>query len=428
MLDIKLIRTNPEEIEKKLKTKDPSIDLSLLLKLDTEIREKLAETESLKSLKNNLSKEIGNLKREKKEEEANLKATEVNSISDKIKKLDAEIKEIEEKRNYQLSILPNLPKDDIPISLDPKDNVCIKTFKEKPAFDFPFKNHMELNEKLKLFNFSAGAKLAGSGWPLYQNFGARLEWALLNYMIDIHVKNGFTFVLPPLLIKKDIMYGSGQLPKFEDQLFKLKDDDYNLYLIPTSETVINGMHYDEILNEKDLPLKFVSYTPCFRREAGAAGKNERGLIRTHQFNKVELFCITKPEDSDQMFETMIKSAEEVLQGLGLHYRNMLLVTGDMSFASTKTIDIEVWLPGQDRYYEVSSVSNCTDYQARRSMIRYKKQSEKPQFVHCLNGSGVATSRLMVALLENNQQKDGSVKIPEVLHKYLKDGITELKPL
>ena len=224
------------------------------------------------------------------------------------------------------------------------------------------------------------------------------------------------------------MYGSGQLPKFEDQLFKIKDDDYNLYLIPTAETALNGINYGEILNEDDLPLKYVSYTPCFRREAGSAGKNERGLIRTHQFNKVELFCLTKPEESNEMFETMKKSAEKVLQGLELHYRNMLLVTGDMSFASTKTVDIEVWLPGQDRYYEVSSVSNCTDYQARRSMIRYKKQTEKPQFVHCLNGSGVATSRLMVALLENNQREDGSVAIPKVLQKYLGEEITEIKPL
>jgi seryl-tRNA synthetase len=425
MLDLKKIRTNPEEIEKKLRTKDPSVKLSPVLELDSKIRESLNEVENLKSTRNKLSKEIGE-KKSSESERAKL-MEEVKSIGDKISQLDHELKELEEERNYKLSILPNLPMDDIPVSLEPKDNVCIKMHKKKPTFDFPFKNHLELNEKLKLFDFPSAAKISGSGWPLYQGIGARLEWALINFMIDTHIKNGFQFILPPLLAKPDILYGSGQLPKFKDQLFKLTDEDYNLYLIPTSEVVLNGINFDSILDESLLPIKYVSYTPCFRREAGSAGKNERGLIRTHQFNKVELFCLTLPEDSPKVFEAMIKSAEEVLQGLDLHYRNMLLVTGDMSFASAKTVDIEVWLPGQDRYYEVSSVSNCTDYQARRSLIRCKKGAGQPELVHTLNGSGVATSRLMVALLENNQNKDGSVNIPKVLHKYLEDEIAVLKP-
>jgi len=233
--------------------------------------------------------------------------------------------------------------------------------------------------------------------------------------------------MPPILVHKEVMYGSGQLPKFENQLFKIRDEDYHLYLIPTAEVALNGLYAEEILPEEDLPLKYIAYTPCFRREAGAAGSQERGLIRMHQFNKVEMFCFTRPEESMKIFDLMMSGAEEILQGLGLHYRNMLLVTGDMSFASAHTVDIEVWLPGQNRYYEVSSVSNCTDYQARRSNIRFRgKQDDKPQFVHTLNGSGLATSRLMVALLENNQNADGSVNIPSVLQKYL-GGLEKIEP-
>jgi len=253
-----------------------------------------------------------------------------------------------------------------------------------------------------------------------------LEWALINYMIDIHLENGFQMWMPPHLVRPEIMYASGQLPKFEKQLFKIHDEDYNLFLIPTSEVVLNGLFYDEILKEEDLPKKFIAYTPCFRREAGAAGSQERGLIRMHQFNKVEMFSFTTPGQSDEVFEQMMASAEEILQGLNMHYRNMLLVTGDMSFAAAKTVDIEVYLPGQNRYYEVSSGSNCTDFQSRRSQIRYRHKEEKPELIHTLNGSGLATSRLMVALLENNQNEDGSVTLPVVLHKYL-NGIKELRP-
>lgn len=376
----------------------------------------------MKSKRNHSSKEIG-MKKQKGEDVTTFMA-EMNALNDRITHKDHEIVKVETELQGALSILPNLPMDDVPISPSPKDNVCIKEFGQKPTFDFPFKNHVELNEKLHLFDFARGAKISGSGWPLYVGMGARLEWALINYMLDTHRNNGFIQVIPPLLVRPEMMYGSGQLPKFEGQFYKLKDD--NLQLIPTSEVPINGMHFDEILDAEQLPLKYTAYTPCFRREAGAAGSQERGLIRMHQFNKVEMFCFTKPEESPRVYEEMLQSAEEILQGLGLHYRNMLLTTGDMSFAAAKTIDIEVWLPGQNRYYEVSSVSNCTDFQARRSQTRFKSKNEKPQFVHTLNGSGLATSRLMVALLENNQQKDGSVLVPKVLHKYLEEEITIIR--
>lgn len=424
MLDIKLIRANRTAVEKKLKTKDPQIDLSPIIALDERIRVIKINVEELKASRNNLSKEIGEKKREKKDTSDLMQ--EVSGLGDKIAILDQELVSLEQELNFKLSCLPNLPRDEIKVALDPKENVCIKTFGEKREFTFAFKNHVELNERLALFDFKRGAKISGSGWPVYRDMGARLEWALLNYMIDIHLENGFQMWMPPHLVRPEIMYGVGQLPKFEKQLFKITDEDYHLYLIPTSEAALNGLFYDEILKEEELPKKLVSYTPCFRREAGAAGSSERGLIRMHQFNKVEMFCFAKPEESDAIFDQMMASAETILQGLNLHYRNMLLVTGDMSFAAAKTVDIEVYLPGQNRYYEVSSVSHCTDYQARRSQIRYRHKEGKTEFVHTLNGSGLATSRLMVALLENNQNEDGSVTLPVVLHKYL-NGIKELVP-
>ncbi len=425
MLDMKELRRDPKGVEAKLKNKIPDLSLSHVMALDERIRALKTEVEELKSKQNNSSKEIGMKKR--KGEDISAFMEELSKLSDTIAIRDQEVAKIEAELHQELAVLPNLPLDDIPVSPSPKDNVCVKTFGEKREFSFPFKNHVELNERLQLFDFGRAAKISGSGWPLYRGMGARLEWALLNYMLDTHRKNGFMQIIPPLLVRPETIYGTGQLPKFENQLFKIKDEDYHLYLIPTSEASLNGMHADELLEEEQLPLRYTAYSPCFRREAGAAGSQERGLIRTHQFNKVELFCLTKPEDSPRVFEEMLASAEEVLQGLGLHYRNMLLTTGDMSFAAARTVDIEVWLPGQNRYYEVSSVSNCTDFQARRSQIRFRKKNEKPQYIHTLNGSGVATSRLMVALLENNQQEDGSVLVPKVLHKYLEEEVAVLKP-
>ncbi len=425
MLDIKLIRKDKDLIEKKLKTKDPQIDLSKILELDQQIREFKTHVEKLKATRNEHSQKIGELKRQGKDVSDLMQ--KVSAWADEIHSTDHKVTLLEEQFNQEMARLPNLPMDDIKISADPKDNVIIKEVGKKPTFDFPFKNHLELNEILDLFDFKRGGKLAGSGWPIYKGYGARLEWALINYMLEIQIKNGFQQWMPPAVVRKEIMYGSGQLPKFDNQQFKIHDDVFHLYLIPTAEVPLNGLHLDEILPEQELPLKYTAYTPCFRREAGAAGAQERGLIRMHQFNKVEMFCFTKPEDSPRLFEEMLASAEEILQGLEMHYRNMLLVTGDMSFAAARTVDIEVWLPGQNRYYEVSSVSNCTDYQSRRSNIRFRKKDEKPEFVHTLNGSGLATSRLMVALLENNQNPDGSVNIPRVLQKYL-GGITKLEPV
>lgn len=422
MLDIKLIRKDVNAIETKLKTKDEEIRLAPILDLDRKLRELKTECDGLKSVRNDLSQKIGEMKR--KGEDCSEPMATVSEMGESIHHLDEQMQKIEKEFTFKLSCLPNIPMDDIKVSLNPKDNVKIFESGTKRTFDFPFKNHVELNEKLDLFDFKRGAKISGSGWPVYKHLGARLEWALIQYMLEIQIKNGFMQWIPPLLVRRDVVFGSGQLPKFENQQFKITDEDYDLFLIPTAEVPLSGLHNDEVLSLNDLPLKYTAYTPCFRREAGAAGTQERGLIRMHQFNKVEMFIFCTPEDSEKCFEMMIKSAEEVLKGLNVHYRNMLLVTGDTSFAAAKTVDIEVWLPGQDRYYEVSSVSNCTDYQARRSNIRYKTKEGKLEFVYTLNGSGLATSRLMVALLENNQNADGSVDIPQVLQKYL-GGLTKL---
>ena len=424
MLDIKKIRANAEEIQKKLRTKDPTVDLTPILALDESIRSLKGTIESKQAELKATSKLIGEKKR--KGEDASEPLEAVSGLGTKI---DLDLKKLKQEEALfedAMARLPNIPDDDIKVSLDPKDNVCIKTFGEKIQSPFPLKNHLELNEKLGLLDFKRGAKLTGSGWPVYSGMGARLEWALQNLMIDIHIKNGFEFYLIPHVVKPETMYGAGQLPKFRDQLFKLDDDDYPFMLIPTGEVALNGLHLDEIIPSEELTKKYTTISPCFRREAGAAGSGERGLIRVHQFNKVEMYCFAHPDKSDEVFEEMLKSAEEVLETLGLHYRNMLLVTGDMSFPSSRTVDIEVYLPGQERYYEVSSVSNCRDFQARRSKIRMREKGGKPELLHTLNGSGLATARLFVALLENNQNEDGSVNIPKALQPYL-GGCECLKP-
>ncbi len=424
MLDIKQLKKDPLQTLAKLRSKDPTIDTHDLLKTYERICELKTKVEAKKAHLNQLSKEIGEKKRQKID--AHELILETGSLKDSIQEIDQELALLEPYYSDLLARLPNLPEEGIHISLDPKENICIKTHLKKPEFSFPFKNHVELNETLHLFDFKRGAKISGSNWPVYKGIGARLEWALIQFMMNHHIANGFIPILPPHLVKKETMFGSGQLPKFSEQLFKIQDKDFELYLIPTSEVALNGLHLEEIFSEEELPLKYVSYTPCFRREAGAAGSTERGLIRMHQFNKVEMFCFSKAEESDHVFKAMLHSAESILESLDLHYRSMLLVTGDMSFAAAKTVDVEVYLPGQNRYYEVSSVSNCTDYQARRSMIRVRNQEGKVEFVHTLNGSGLATSRLMVAILENNQQEDGSIVIPAVLRPYL-GGLDRINP-
>ena len=416
MLDIRLIRKDPEGIQRKLQTKVQDASLSQVLSLDESIRAKKTIVEQLKAKRNEASDAIGRMKREGAD--CSQQMQDVTAIGEQIHQLDHEISELEPAFIDALARLPNLPMDDIPVSPDPKDNVMVRSWGERPSFSFPSKNHVELNERLGLFDFDRAAKISGSGWPSYKGFGARLEWALLNYMIDFHIRKGFTQWIPPIVVKKEVLFASGQLPKFANQQYTVFDGEQEMFLIPTAEVSLNGLHIEEILPAESLPLKYIAYTPCFRREAGAAGSQERGLIRTHQFNKVEMFAFTAPEQSPAMFEEMVSSAEQIVAGLGLHGRSMLLTTGDMSFPSAKTIDVEVWLPGQNRYYEVSSVSNCTDYQARRSNTRFRQGKDKPQLVHTLNGSGLATSRLMVALLENNQQPDGSVLIPQALRGYL----------
>lgn len=425
MLDIKLIRKEREKIEAKIKTKEPDLDLSLVVELDEKIRDLKTTVEHLKALRNEKSKKVGELKQKKESADDLMK--EVREIGQQIESLDHQLLDTEKKFTEALAKIPNIPADDITVSHDPKDNVVIKMWGEKPNFSFPTKHHLELNETLKMFDFVRAAKTSGTGWPAYRDKGAKLEWALLNYMLDIQFLNGFEFWLPPLLVRPHIMFGSGQIPKFDGQYYEIaeKDEEHKLYLIPTSEVVLNGLHYEETFSEEELPKKYVAFSPCFRREAGAAGKQERGLIRIHQFHKVEMFAFTTPQQSNEMMEKMIAVAEEILQGLNMHYRLTKLVTGDMSFTAAKTIDVEVWLPGQGRYYEVSSISNCTDYQARRSQIRYKEKNGKPELVHTLNGSGLATSRLMVALLENNQNPDGTVNLPAVLAERM--GTHLLKP-
>lgn len=418
MIDIKLIRKDREAIEALLKKKEPSIDLSVVLELDSKVRWIKTEVEKLKAERNDLSKTVGELKKQNQSTEKLME--EVRIIGNKIAEFDHELIEKEAAFIDALSRIPNIPMKEVKDSQDVADNVVIKTFGQKPDFDFPFKNHLELNEKHHLFEFQKTAKTTGGGWPAYRGMGARLEWALLSYMIDIQLLNGFEFWIPPVLVRPPIMFGSGQIPKFDGQYYEVGgDDDQPLYMIPTSEVILNGLHYDEILSSDKLPIKYAAFSPCFRKEAGAAGAQERGLIRIHQFNKIEMFCFTHPEQSHLQFDEMIAVAEEILQGLGLHYRLTLLVTGDMSFTAAKTVDVEVWLPGQNRYYEVSSISNCTDYQSRRSQIRFRERGGgKPELVHTLNGSGLATPRLMVALLENNQKADGSIHLPPVLAEKL----------
>jgi seryl-tRNA synthetase len=424
MLDIRAIRKNPEVIQQRLQTKVADVDLSNVLSFDEQIRSKKTMVEQLKAKRNEASETIGRQKREGGD--CSQLMQEVAAMAEHIHQLDHDIIGLEAELTDALARLPNLPMDDIPISPDPKDNVQIRAWGNQPSFGFQPKNHMELNDCLGLFDFERATKISGSGWPSYKGLGARLEWALICYMIDFHTKNGFTQWIPPIVVKKEVLFASGQLPKFANQQYAVVDGEQELFMIPTAEIALNGLLMDEIVPLEALPLKFFAYTPCFRREAGAAGSQERGLIRTHQFNKVEMFAFTTPDQSPIVFEELVHSAEQIVQGLGLHYRSMLLTTGDMSFASAKTIDVEVWLPGQNRYYEVSSISNCTDFQSRRSNARFKSGKDKPQLVHTLNGSGLATSRLMVALVENNQQADGSVVIPEVLRPYL-GGMNCLHP-
>lgn len=416
MIDIKLIRKNPEEVERRLRTKEPGISLGKILEFDERRRTLLLEVEELKHKRNVVSEEIG--EKVKNKIDVSAQKEEVKKVSQRIKELDAEVKEVDDNLNTELLLLPNMPHESVPVSNNEDDKVIIREWSKKPEFDFEFKNHVELGRELGIFDFERATKISQPQFALYRGEGALLEWALIRYMIDyLTGKKDFTLIIPPYLVNETTAYTSGNLPKFGEQIYKCEKD--GLYLIPTSEVPMASIHRDEILQESELPIHYCSYTACFRREAGTYGKEERGLIRIHQFNKVEMFKYCVPEKSYEELDGLIRCAEEMIEGLGLHYRTALLVTTDIAQQSAKTCDIEVWLPGQNRYYEVSSCSNCEEFQARRGNIRYRPENSKnTQYLHTLNGSGLATSRLMVSLIETNQQPDGTVRIPEVLRTYM----------
>ena len=427
MLDIKLIREKTDFVRARLALRGAGDEVKIegLIKLDDHRRKILTEVEALKSLRNRVSKEIGALMGQKKLAEAEAKKAETKDLGDKIAALDRQASEVEAARDALMLQLPNLPNESVPAGKTAEDNPEVRVYGTKPEFAFKAKSHVELCESLKLVDFARAAKLSGSGFLLYTNWGARLERALISFLLDLHItQHDYTEVSPPLMVGEQCLVGVGQFPKFKDQYYGVAEGDDaknlgKLYLIPTAETPVANIHREEILVEKQLPIKYCAYTPCFRGEAGAAGVGTRGMIRVHQFDKVELIKIVKPETGYEELEKMVLNAEKVLQLLGLHYRVILLCTGDMGFGSAKTYDIEVWAPGQGSYLEVSSCSNCEDFQSRRMNLRFKMESGENKFPHILNGSGTALARLFVALIETHQQADGSVNIPEALQPYLK---------
>jgi seryl-tRNA synthetase len=433
VLDIKLIREKPNFVRQRLATRNGGDDalVEKILQIDDARRKLLGEVEALKSQRNRVSKEIGALMGQKKLEEAEAKKKETRDLGDRITQLDKEVAECDAERDKLMLQLPNLPHEAVPIGKSAEDNPVIRTFAEKPSFTFKPKTHVELCEQLKLVDFARGAKLSGSGFILYTNWGARLERALIQFLLDLHTnEHGYTEVSPPFMVAPHCLVGVGQFPKFKDQYYGVAEGDKTeelgkLYLIPTAETPVANIHREEILKENQLPINYCAYTPCFRGEAGAAGVGTRGMIRVHQFDKVELIKIVPPERGYEEHEKMVGNAERVLQLLGLHYRLIILCTGDMSFSSCKTYDIEVWAPGQGNYLEVSSVSNCEDFQARRMNLRYKTETGENKFPHILNGSGTALARLFVALIETYQQSDGSITIPAPLQPYLKTDRIQL---
>lgn len=423
MLDIKFLRDNLEEVEKRLALRGGTIDLSEFKKIDEDRRRLIAEVEGLKQKKNAASEEIARLKKEKKDA-AHLLA-DMQQVSSRIKELDEKVKEEEDALERLLLNIPNIPHSSVPLGKISEDNVEVRKSGGLPKFSFAPRDHSEIGEMLGILDFERAGKLAGARFSLYKGAGALLERALINFMLDIHTReNGYTEILPPFMVNRACMTGTGQLPKFEEDLFKIEGWDH--FLIPTAEVPVTNIFRDEILKEDELPIYYTAYTPCFRKEAGSYGKDVKGLIRQHQFNKVELVKFSKPETSYEELETLTQNAEKILQKLNLPYRVISLCTGDLGFASAKTYDIEVWLPGQSKYREISSCSNFEDFQARRANIKYKpKDGGKPKFVHTLNGSGLAVGRTLVAILENCQQEDGGVIIPEALRPYM-GGIEKIR--
>ncbi|MCC6502924.1 MAG: serine--tRNA ligase [Deltaproteobacteria bacterium] len=416
MLDLKFLRENLEEVEKRLKARGGDIDLSGFKELDAKRRKLLTESEALKARRNAVSEEIGKLKREKKDA-ANLVA-EMQEEGAQLKSLETAAAAVEEEMNAFLLGVPNVPHSSVPVGKDANDNQIVRKWGEPKTFSFSPKEHTEIGEKLGILDFERAGKISGARFSLLVGTGALLERALINFMLDIHTtEHGYTEVLPPFMVKSSSLMGTGQLPKFKEDLFKIEGSDH--YLIPTAEVPVTNIHNDEIIDEEKLPIRYTAFTPCFRSEAGSYGKDVKGLIRQHQFNKVEMVKFSSPETSYDELEKLTDNAEEILRRLGLPFQVVLLCTGDMGFSSAKTYDIEVWLPGQGKYREISSCSNFEDFQARRAGIRVRPKGGKTRFLHTLNGSGLAVGRTLVAILENYQQEDGSVIVPEALRPYMR---------
>ena len=416
MLDVKLLRENLDEVKSRLATRGAAIDWDEFLKLDRERRDALASIERLKEKKNRLSGEIGKLK--KSGGDAGALMREGEEVSEAIRSAESPLADVEARFERFMLTLPNLPHPTVPVGKNETENREVRRRGEPPQFDFAPKSHWDIGEELGILDFERAAKIAGARFAVYRDAGAKLERALINFMLDLHSReHGYKEMLPPALVNRAALVGTGQLPKFEEDLFHLAPGDY--FLIPTAEVPLTNLHRDEMVEREELPIKYVAYTPCFRSEAGSYGKDVRGLIRQHQFDKVEMVKFTEPETSYDELESMVQNAEEVLKRLQLPHRVIELCTGDIGFAAAKTYDVEVWLPGQNTYREISSCSNCEDFQARRANIRYRKEKKaKPIFVHTLNGSGLAVGRTLVAVLENYQQKDGSVVVPEALRPYM----------
>ncbi|MCX8085145.1 MAG: serine--tRNA ligase [Calditerrivibrio sp.] len=414
MLDLRFVVNNIEFVKEKTAQRGYDFDFDKVITLDKERREIIQKVEELKKYRNEVSKQVGLLKKEGKD--ISDISTKMRTVSEEIDLLDKKLEEVQQSLNDLMLIIPNIVDDSVPIGTDETFNVEVSRWGEHRVFDFPPKPHWEIAESLDIVDFERGAKLAKSRFSLYKGFGAMLERALINFMLDLHISKGYIEVIPPLLVNSKTMTGTGQLPKFEEELFKCERDE--LYLIPTAEVPVTNIYADEILDQSHLPIKMVSYTPCFRREAGSYGKDVRGLIRQHQFNKVEIVKIVEPDRSMEALEELVDDAANVLRQLNLPYRIVKLCSGDLGFASSITYDIEVWLPGQGCFREISSCSNFKDFQSRRAKIRYRGRDKNIAFPHTLNGSGLAVGRTFLAILENYQQADGSVIIPEVLRKYM----------
>ncbi|GGA70585.1 serine--tRNA ligase [Ornithinibacillus halotolerans] len=424
MLDMKYLRNNFEEVKAKLQHRGEDLsELDRFGELDEKRRDLITKTEALKAKRNEVTKQISQLKKEKKDADAAIK--EMREVGDQIKAYDDELRQIEETLGHIMLSIPNIPHESVPVGEDEDDNVLARDWGDVPAFGFEAQAHWDVATNLDIIDFERAGKVTGSRFVFYKGLGARLERALWSFMMDLHAdKHGYVEMLPPQIVNRTSLTGTGQLPKFAEDVFKLADTDY--FLIPTAEVPVTNYHRDEILNAEDLPKKYAAFSANFRSEAGSAGRDTRGLIRQHQFNKVELVQLVKPEDSYATLEELTGHAEKVLQLLGLPYRVMSMCTGDLGFTAAKKYDIEVWIPSQNMYREISSCSNFEDFQARRAGIRFRREAGgKPEFVHTLNGSGLAIGRTVAAILENYQQEDGSVKVPEVLVSYM-GGVEVIK--